>query len=88
MHYIVHYAVLFHNQGGYYNGLILQAFDNLQYCMFSALCLRFLHQTGSEAIISSMQIPMIGNTITATSSSLLNPLLLSSDWSSVIGPDV
>ena len=90
MHYILHYAVLFHNHGGYYNGLILQAFEvyNLQYCMFSALCLRFLHQTRSEAIISSMQIPMIGNTITATSSSLLNPLLLSSDWSSVIGTDV
>ena len=62
--------------------------QNLQYCIFSALCLRFLHQTRSEAIISSIQIPIIGNTITATSSSLLSPLLLSSDWSSVIGTDV
>ena len=62
--------------------------QNLQYCIFSALCLRFLHQTRSEAIISSIQIPIIGNTITATSSSLLNPLLLPSDWLSVIGTDV
>ena len=27
MHYIVHYTLLFHNQGGYYNSLILQALD-------------------------------------------------------------
>ena len=35
--------------------------QNLQYCIFSALCLRFLHQTKSEAIISSIQIPIIGS---------------------------
>ena len=27
MHYIVHFIVVFHNKGGYYNSIILQALE-------------------------------------------------------------